>query len=86
MPFSSKNNPSKANALHVKSRKETTRKAAKESHRKRRAEEWALGVTEGAPKCVDLVVSPPTRKKTNSKKNVDVSEIQTQLAAGFTQR
>lgn len=85
MPFSSENNPSKANALRVKARKEATREGAKKSYGKRKAEEWAMGVTEGAPKCVDLVVSPPTRKKTNLKKQVDVNEIRTQMAAGFTQ-
>ena len=62
MPFSSKNNPSKANALHVKDRKETTREAAKESYRKRKAEEWALGVTKGPPERVVLVVSPQRGK------------------------
>ena len=86
MPFSSENNPATANALRVEARKETTRKAAQRSSRKRKAEEWALGVTEGAPKPVGLVVSPPTRKKTNLKKQVALEEIRTHLDVGRTQQ
>ena len=68
MPFSSENNPATANALRVEARKETTRKAAQRSSRKRKAEEWALGVTEGAPKPVGLVVSPPDAEKNELEK------------------
>ena len=62
MPFSSQNNPSKANAFGVEARKETEREAAKRSFRKRSAEEWALGVTKVAPDGVVLVVSPQRGK------------------------
>ena len=62
MPFSSQNNPSKANAFGVEARKETRREAAKRSFRKRKAEEWALGVTKGPPERVVLVVSPQLGK------------------------
>ena len=86
MPFSSENNPATANALRVEARKETTRKAAQRSSRKRKAEEWALRVTEGAPKPVGLVVSPPTRKKRNLKKQVALEEIRTHLDVGRTQQ
>ena len=62
MPFSSQNNPSKANAFGVEARKETKREAAKRSFRKRKAEGWALGVTKGPPERVVLVVFPQRGK------------------------